>query len=146
MSCIWGLFKCATMQKSWCDLDRSNAGVIFYWVFMLQIYFYDVFSALLVHKTHSKSCVEESCIRGKNLLLVWARTLFNDSEDVMSSPCISLEKVTSLPLRGKNLGSTNKTERVSWNELKSASASAKHPLWDPQHLTLHQSKYFHVAP
>lgn len=101
------------MQRSWYELDRSNIGVIFYWVFLLQIYCYDVFSALLVHKTHLKGCVEETRVRGKNLLLVWAETLFNDSEDVTSSPGFSLEKVTSMPLRGKNSGSTNKTERVS---------------------------------
>lgn len=83
------------MQRGQYELDSSNTGVIFYCIFLLQIYFYDAFSALLVHKTHSKGG-KEACIGGKNLLLVWAWTLFNDSEDIMSSPCISLEKESYL--------------------------------------------------
>lgn len=84
LSCIWGPFKCATMQRGWYQLDRSSTGVIFYWVFVLQTCFYDICTALLVHETHSKGG-KEAYIRGKNLLLVWAWTLFNDSEDIMSS-------------------------------------------------------------
>lgn len=109
------------MQRSWYELDRSNTGVIFYWVFLLQIYCYDVFSVLLVHKTHLKCCVEETRVRGKNLPLVWAETLFNDSEDVTSSPGISLEKLLPCHWEGKTrvpLTKQKEFHEMNWSLLQ----------------------------
>lgn len=88
------------MQRGWYELDRSNTGVIFYLVFPLQICFYDICSALLVHKTHSKGG-KQACIRRKNLPFFWVWNWFNDSEDIMSSPCISLEKESCLHATGR---------------------------------------------